>query len=109
MIVHGYRAGVSSSPPTVEEFTALRADNERLSAVAEHYRELYLQMLEQCRKLELGRTGGAIDTGRCMRSSAIRLPWFEVEREQRLGRATDVREEENPSGASMSLEQTRSS
>jgi len=75
LIVHGYRAGVSSSPPTVEEFTALRADNERLSAVAEHYRELYLQMLEQCRKLELGRTGGAIDTGRCMRSSAIRLPW----------------------------------
>ena len=46
MIVHGYRAGVSASPPTVEELTALRADNERLSAEREHYRELYLRMLE---------------------------------------------------------------
>ena len=42
MIADGYRAGVSASPPSVEELTALRADNERLSAVAEHYRELYL-------------------------------------------------------------------
>jgi hypothetical protein len=54
LIVDSYRSGVSSSPPTVEELTALRADNERLSAEREHYRELYLQMLEQCRKLELG-------------------------------------------------------
>jgi hypothetical protein len=52
LITHDYRAGVSSSP-TVEELTALRADIERLSAEREHYRELYLRMLEQCRKLEL--------------------------------------------------------
>ncbi len=57
MIGDGYRAGVSASPPTVEELTALRADNERLAAEREHYRELYLRMLEQCRKLELGLLG----------------------------------------------------
>ena len=57
MITDGYRAGVSASPPTVEELTALRVDIERLSAEREHYRELYLQMLEQCRKLELGLLG----------------------------------------------------
>ena len=57
MIPDSYRSGVSSSPPTVEELRALRADIERLSAEREHHRELYLQMLEQCRKLELGLLG----------------------------------------------------
>jgi hypothetical protein len=33
------------------------ADNERLAAEREHYRELYLRTLEQCRKLELGLLG----------------------------------------------------
>jgi hypothetical protein len=47
LIGDGYRAGVSASPSTVAELTALRADNERLSAEREHYRDLYLQMLEQ--------------------------------------------------------------
>jgi transposase len=57
MIVADYRAGVSASLPTVEEVAALRAENERLTAEREHYRELYLRMLEQCRKLELGLLG----------------------------------------------------
>src|SRR6478735_526547 len=57
MIVADYRAGVSASLPTVEEVAQLRADNERLTAEREHYRELYLRMLEQCRKLELGLLG----------------------------------------------------
>src|SRR5271170_1917755 len=57
MIADGYRAGVSASAPTVEELAALRADNERLASENEHYRELYLRMLEQCRKLELGLLG----------------------------------------------------
>src|SRR6266542_2015938 len=57
MIGAEYRAGVSTSLPTVEEVAALRADNERLAAEREHYRELYLRTLEQCRKLELGLLG----------------------------------------------------
>ena len=57
MIVDGYRAGVSAWPSIDEELAALRADNDRLSAEREHYRELYLRTLEQCRKLELGLLG----------------------------------------------------
>jgi transposase len=57
MIVADYRAGVSPSLPTLEEVAQLRADNERLAAECRHYRELYLRMLEQCRKLELGLLG----------------------------------------------------
>src|SRR6478735_3182381 len=57
MIGADYRAGVSASLPTVEELAALRADNERLAAERQHYRELYLRTLEQCGKLELGLLG----------------------------------------------------
>src|SRR3954465_10466253 len=57
MIVADYRAGVSASLPTVQELAELRADNERLAAEREHYRELYLRTLAQCRKLELGLLG----------------------------------------------------
>jgi transposase len=57
MIVADYRAGVSASLPTSEEVAQLRADNERLAAEREHYRELYLRTLAQCRKLELGLLG----------------------------------------------------
>jgi hypothetical protein len=53
MIGADYRAGVSASLPRSEEVAALRADNERLAAEREHYRELYLRTLAQCRKLEL--------------------------------------------------------
>jgi hypothetical protein len=35
----------------------VRPDVERLAAEREHYRELYLRRLEQCRKLELGLLG----------------------------------------------------
>ena len=52
MIGDGYGAGVSAAPPTDSELASLRADVERLAAEREHYRELYLRMLEQCRKLE---------------------------------------------------------
>ena len=57
MILDSYGSDVSSSSSTVEELTALRADVARLAAEREHYRDLYLQMLEQCRKLELGLLG----------------------------------------------------
>src|SRR3954462_12328771 len=57
MIGADYRAGVSASLPTSEEVAQLRADNERLAAACQHYRELYLRMLEHCRKLELGLLG----------------------------------------------------
>ena len=57
MIANGYGAGVSPAPPTDSELASLRADVERLAAEREHYRELYLRMLEQCRKLELGLFG----------------------------------------------------
>src|SRR5262245_23250959 len=57
MIFDGYRAGVSASSPTVEEVAELQADVERLTSEREHYRELYLRTLEQCRKLELGLLG----------------------------------------------------
>jgi transposase len=57
MIGAEYRAGVAASSPTVEELAELRADNERLAAEREHYRELYLRTLAQCRKLELGLLG----------------------------------------------------
>jgi transposase len=48
-VVHGEPAG--------EEITQLRADVERLAAEREHYRELYLKVLEQCRRLERGILG----------------------------------------------------
>jgi transposase len=57
LIVNGYGAGVSASSPTDSELASLRADVERLAVEREHYRELYLRMLEQCRKLELGLLG----------------------------------------------------
>jgi transposase len=57
LIANGYGAGVSAAPPTDSELASLRADVERLAAEREHYRELYLRMLEQCRKLELGLLG----------------------------------------------------
>src|SRR5277367_4857923 len=57
MIGEGYRADVSTSSPTREDFAALRADNERLASEREHCRELYLRTLEQCRKLEHGLLG----------------------------------------------------
>src|SRR3954462_2698273 len=57
MIGADYRAGVSASLPTSEEVAQLRADNERLAAACEHYRELYLRTLAQCRKVELGLLG----------------------------------------------------
>jgi transposase len=57
MIVNGYGAGVSASPSIDRELASLRADVERLAAEREHYRELYLRMLEQCRKLEPGLLG----------------------------------------------------
>lgn len=48
----------------VDEIAALRAEVERLTAMVatlssdrEHYRELYLKVLEQCRKLQLGIVG----------------------------------------------------
>ena len=40
-----------------EAIAQMLADNERLAAEREHYRELYLRTLEQCRKLELGLLG----------------------------------------------------
>jgi hypothetical protein len=56
---------VMRSPGVSEEAIAqmladnerLVADNERLATEREHYRELYLRTLEQCRKLELGLLG----------------------------------------------------
>src|SRR5688572_3270771 len=41
----------------VDDVSALRAEIETLTADREHYRELYLKALEQCRKLELGIVG----------------------------------------------------
>lgn len=46
MIGDGHGAGVSAAPPTDSELASLRADVERLAAEREHYRELYLRMLE---------------------------------------------------------------
>lgn len=40
-----------------KENEVLRSDNDRLSREREEYRKLYQQMLEQCRKLELGILG----------------------------------------------------
>lgn len=41
----------------VDEVADLKAQNAQLAEEREHYRELYLQTLEQCRKLELGVLG----------------------------------------------------
>lgn len=40
-----------------DEAARLMAENKRLAEEREHYRQLYLQTLEQCRKLELGIVG----------------------------------------------------
>ena len=41
----------------IDELTTLRSQNEQLAKEREEYRRLYLQMLEHCRKLELGLLG----------------------------------------------------
>lgn len=41
----------------LDELETLRSENARLQSESEHYRELYLKTLEQCRKLERGILG----------------------------------------------------
>ena len=48
----------SEQPQTLEErLAALRAAAERLTSERDQYKQLYLEMLERCRKLELGIVG----------------------------------------------------